>query len=76
MMLSQHAKNRLILRNKEASFMRKTELQALIDSAVRFDKAVNKDHGFQAEYYLIQSIQLILVLNPKNGVIVTCYGSN
>lgn len=55
--------------------MRPKELQALIASARKFDKAVKRDHGFQAEYYLIESLDLVLVVNPANSVIVTVYSN-
>jgi hypothetical protein len=73
MVLSNHAKTRMIQRHKAASFMKPSQLNALITSAVKFDKAVKRNHGFKAEYYLIDSIGLVLVLNPLNNVVVTCY---
>lgn len=76
MILSEHAKKRMIKRSKKASLMRPRELNALIDTATTFDKMVKRDHGFSAKYYLVESLNLVLVVNPATSVIVTCYERN
>lgn len=73
LILTNHAKKRMIERDKAASFMKPKELNYLISTAVEFDKSVKHDHGFKAKYYLIKSIELILVVNPENKKIVTVY---
>lgn len=71
--LTNHAKRRLIQRDKTASLMRPKELSSLISTAKEFDGASKRDHGFKARYYLIESIKLVLVVNPENNKIVTVY---
>lgn len=76
MNLSEHAKKRMIKRSKKASLMRPRELMALIHTATPFTKEVKRDHGFGAKYYFVESLNLVLVVNPKTAIIVTCYERN
>lgn len=76
MNLSEHAKKRMIKRSKKASLMRPRELNALIETATPFTKEVKRDHGFSAKYLWVESLNLVLVVNPVNSVIVTCYERN
>jgi hypothetical protein len=73
LILTKHAKKRMIERSKIASFMKPSELNSLIANATEFTKEVGRNHGFEAKYYLIESIELILVVNPQNKKIVTVY---
>lgn len=66
----------MIKRSKKASLMRPRELRALIETATPFDKVVKRDHGFGAKYFLVESLNLVLVVNPTTSIIVTCYERN
>jgi hypothetical protein len=73
LILTNHAKQRMMKRDKATSLMKPKELSLLISTAVEFNKEIKKDHGFKARYYLIESIKLVLVVNPQNNKIVTVY---
>jgi hypothetical protein len=73
LILTNHAKRRMIERSKVASFMKPKELNSLIANATEFNKQTKRNYGFDAKYYLIEPIQLVLVVNPENKKIVTVY---
>ncbi len=53
--------------------MKPKELNSLIANATEFNKQTKRNYGFDAKYYLIEPIQLVLVVNPENKKIVTVY---
>jgi hypothetical protein len=66
MTFSFHAKNRMMQRNKAAANLTPKELIALtLTAEVRLKGDVL--------CYLLKEIDLVLVVNPVNQVIVTCY---
>jgi hypothetical protein len=66
MTFSNHAKKRMMERNKAAALMRPKEIISLAkDAPVKMKKT--------ALCYILDSIDLVLVVNPENQVIITCY---
>ena len=72
MTLTNHAKQRIMQRSKIASLMRPKEFDALIQSAKRLDKDLSYKYAVASDYYLLESIDLVLVVNPM-GAIITVY---
>lgn len=66
MQLTKHAINRIIERNKDASYMTPKQLNSLVNtSEIIADGLIN--------FILLKSIDLVLVLNTSNNQIVTAY---
>ena len=66
MRLTNHAKKRIIERNKAASHMSPKQLESLIDSSeFVLDGSI--------KYVILKSIDLVLVLNTLNDQVLTAY---
>jgi hypothetical protein len=66
MTLSNHAKLRMIQRNKKAADLSPKQLLALLPTA----EVQKKD---DAVFYILKELDLVLVVNPLNQVVVTAY---
>ena len=66
MTLSNHAKKRIMQRNKLASDLTPKEIFALLPSAEMKQKG-------EAHCYILKEIDLVLVVNPENEVVMTVY---
>ena len=66
MKLTNHAIKRIIQRNKAASFMAPKQLDSFINSAEMITQG-------NINYFLLKSIDLVLVVNRLNGNVITAY---
>lgn len=66
MRLTYHAINRIIQRNKDASYMTPKQLTLLANQA----ETIVDGH---IKYLLMKSIDIVLVLNTSNDAVLTAY---
>lgn len=67
MKLSHHMMNRLMQRNKTVADMTKSQI---IAKALAVQPVVKKSGALA---YVLSDLNLVLVVNPENGIVMTCY---
>jgi hypothetical protein len=73
LILSKHAQLRMIQRCPQAAALTPAEIRDLPKVRLVKDTGHATKNGFAAEYHYLPAIDLVFVVNPKNGVAVTCW---